>query len=70
VYWYVWPWVSPRPGLPHVAPVTGVTVWRAASLFVQTTVLLTFITTVMVAGENPHGLLGFVQLLAPDVILT
>lgn len=55
---------------PQVLPVSGVTVWRAVSLFVQSTVLLVPITTVIVAGENPHGLLGLIHPSAPGVIST
>ncbi len=47
-----------------------VTVCTTSSLFVQTTVLLTPITTVIVAGEKPHGVDGSIQELAPDEMFT
>ena len=59
-----------RPVVPQALPDEGVTVCTAESSFVQTTVLLTPITSVIVAGENPQGLLAVIQLAAPEVMLT
>ena len=64
----VWLQVCPEKIVPELKlPSVAVTVWKTESLFVQTTVLFTPTTTVIVAGEYPGE---FTSVAAPLIIVT